>query len=89
MRLHHLFDDPTVKQVIAAAEDNAIERINRLSPREREVLVAVVNGRLNKQAAHDMGISVRTLENHRLRLMEKTGVKTFAQLVRLTIIAGL
>ena len=88
MRLSTLFDDPTVKAVVESAEREAVERFNRLTPREREVLHLITNGNLNKQVAHELGVSPRTVENHRLRLMEKIGCKTVSQLVRLTIIAG-
>ncbi len=88
MRLSLLFDDPAARATVAAAEEDATERLGRLTPREREVLLMITDGYLNKQTAHELGVSHRTIENHRLRLMEKTGVRTFAQLVRLTIIAG-
>jgi two-component system response regulator FixJ len=88
MRLHRLIDDPLAKKIVADAESNAAERLARLTPREREVLIMITDGYLNKQTAHELGITQRTVENHRLRLIEKTGVKTFAQLVRLVILAG-
>jgi|DEB0MinimDraft_3_1074331.scaffolds.fasta_scaffold25212_1 two-component system response regulator FixJ len=88
MRVSHLFDHPGAKAIIAEAEADAAERFGRLTAREREVLALITDGRLNKETAHELGISPRTVENHRLRLMEKVGVKTFAQLVRLTILAG-
>jgi FixJ family two-component response regulator len=88
MKLSRLFDDPAAKAAIEAAEKDAIERMSRLTARERQVLLMITDGLLNKQTAHELGVSKRTIENHRLRMMEKIGVKTFAQLVRLTIIAG-
>lgn len=88
MRLSRLFDDPAARAAVEAAEQDAIERLSRLTPREREVLLMITDGYLNKQTAHELGVSLRTIENHRLRLMEKIDVRTFAQLVRLTIIAG-
>lgn len=88
MRLHHLFDDPAVKAVVAEAERDAAERFSRLTPRQRQILVMIANGHLNKQSAHALGISVRTLENHRLQLMERVGARSVSQLIRLTILAG-
>jgi FixJ family two-component response regulator len=88
MRLSLLFDDPAAKAAVTAAENDAIERMSRLTPRERQVLLMITDGLLNKQTAHELGVSARTVENHRLRLMEKTGVKTMAQLVRLSLLAG-
>jgi two-component system response regulator FixJ len=88
MRLSNLFDDPTAKLAVANAEDDAIERYGRLTARERQVLLLITDGRLNKETAHELGISPQTVENHRQRLIEKVGVRTMAQLVRLTILAG-
>ncbi len=88
MKLSRLFDDPAARSAVSAAEDDAAERMSRLTARERQVLLMITDGLLNKQTAHELGVSQRTIENHRLRMMEKTGVRTFAQLVRLTIIAG-
>ena len=61
--------------------------IARLSPRERQVLEALVAGRPNKVIAFDLGISVRTVEVHRSRMMERLGVRQFAAAVRLAVLA--
>ena len=58
------------------------ERYRRLTPREREVFGCVVEGRLNKQIAGDLGASERTIKVHRARVMHKMGVRFVAQLVR-------
>lgn len=52
-----------------------------LTPREREVFHLVVEGRTTKEVARELGISVKTAENHRTRLMEKLGVHNAAELV--------
>jgi len=68
----------------AQAELNAIQaRITTLTPREREVLTHVVAGRLNKQIAGDLGTVEKTIKVHRGRMMEKLGVRTVADLVRI------
>ena len=67
----------------------AAERIATLSPREREVLDALVAGRPHKVIAFDLGISVRTVEVHRARMMERLGVRQFAQAIRLSVLARL
>lgn len=57
--------------------------LDRLTPREREVLSAVANGLTNRQTAGLLGISHRTVEVHRARLMRKLEVHSLAQLVAL------
>jgi two-component system, LuxR family, response regulator FixJ len=67
----------------------AARRIARLSRREREVLDALVAGRANKVIAYDLGISVRTVEVHRARMMGRLGVRQLAEAVRLAVLAKL
>ena len=67
----------------------AIERIAALSPREHEVLAGLLSGRPNKAIAYDLNISVRTVEVHRARLMERLGLHTFAEVIRLGVLASL
>jgi two-component system response regulator FixJ len=66
---------------------DAAQRIARLSPREREVLDALVAGRPNKVIAYDLGLSVRTVEVHRSRMMERLGVHQLGEAVRLAVLA--
>jgi FixJ family two-component response regulator len=74
----------------AQAERSAIQaRITTLTPREREVLTHVVAGRLNKQIAGDLGTVEKTIKVHRGRVMEKLGVRTVADLVRMAERAGI
>ena len=54
------------------------------TPREREVLIHVVAGRLNKQIAGDLGTVEKTIKVHRSRMMEKLGIRTVADLVRMS-----
>ena len=58
------------------------ERIERLTPREREVMDQVVAGRHNREIAVQMGISARTVEVYKARLMDKLDVRRVADLVR-------
>jgi two-component system CheB/CheR fusion protein len=66
----------------------AAERIGRLTPRERDVLDLVVQGRPNKIIADDLGISQRTVENHRAAVMKRTGVTSLPDLIRLVMAAA-
>jgi FixJ family two-component response regulator len=59
-------------------------RLDSLTPREHEVLLQVVDGRLNKQIAADLGIAEKTIKVHRARAMEKMGASSLADLVRKT-----
>ena len=56
-----------------------------LTPREREVLVQIASGASNKEAGRVLGISPRTIEVHRARIMEKLGAKNAADLVRIVL----
>jgi two-component system response regulator FixJ len=67
----------------------AAQRVAALSPREREVLDGLVAGRPNKVIAYDLSISVRTVEVHRARMMERLGVRQLAEAIRLAIMARL
>jgi FixJ family two-component response regulator len=53
----------------------------RLTPREAEVFALVVRGKLNKQIAHELGTTVRTIKAHRQAVMEKLDVKSIAEAV--------
>ena len=64
-------------------------RITSLTPREREVLTHVVAGRMNKQIAGDLGTVEKTIKVHRGRVMEKLGVRTIVDLVRIAEKAGI
>ena len=66
-----------------------LAKITTLTPREREVLTHVITGRLNKQIAGDLGTVEKTIKVHRGRVMEKLGVRTVADLVRLADKAGI
>src|ERR1044072_4977773 len=69
--------------------DDIQERLATLTPREREVLIHVVSGQLNKQIAYDLGTVEKTIKVHRARVMEKMKVGSVAELVRLTERAGI
>jgi len=66
-------------------KDRIRERFESLTPREREVLTLVTSGKANKVMAGDLGVSQRTVEIHRARVMEKMGAGSLAQLVRMVM----
>ena len=72
------------------AEAAAIEeRLATLTPREREVFLGVISGKLNKQIAVDLGTVEKTIKVHRARVMEKMGADSLAELVRIAGKAGI
>jgi FixJ family two-component response regulator len=65
------------------------ERLESLTPRERQVLEQVIRGRLNKQVAADLGTVEKTIKVHRARVMRKMGARSLAELVQIATSAGL
>lgn len=59
--------------------------LGRLTPREQQVLECIVAGRLNKQIADDLGISIKTVEAHRASIMVKTNSRTIVDLMRVVM----
>lgn len=59
--------------------------LSRLTAREQQVLDCIVAGRLNKQIADDLGISIKTVEAHRANIMDKLNAATVADLLRLAL----
>ena len=68
---------------------DAAALIAMLSPRERQVLEGILAGRSSKMIAHDFGISTRTVEVHRARMLERLGTRGIAEAIRLAVMAGL
>jgi two-component system, LuxR family, response regulator FixJ len=90
-------DDELIRRVQKALEQDARDREllqrreeierrwNELTPREREIAGRIADGEANKKVAADLGISLRTAELHRARILQKMGVRAPAQLVRMLV----
>ena len=70
-------------------KDQIRTRLESLTPREKEVLALMTRGRPNKLMAADLGLSQRTIEIHRARVMDKMQARSLSELVRLAIAAGI
>ena len=66
-------------------KSSAICLFSRLTTREAQVLERIVAGRLNKQIADDLGISIKTVEAHRANIMEKLNANTVADLLKIAL----
>ena len=81
---------PTLRDRAAPQPQRSVDiDMNRLSPREHEVFRLLALGRRTKDIADALGISVKTVETHRSRLMLKLGVDNLAELVKVAIRAGI
>ena len=65
----------------------AKEKLSKLTPREYEVLQGLVEGLRNKQLAYNMGISIRTVELHRVHVMDKLEAKSLSDVIKIAIAA--
>lgn len=92
------FNEGELRQIVARMLEDATERVaqararrdqeavlSRLTAREQQVLERIVAGRLNKQIAGDLNISIKTVEAHRANIMEKLEVTTVADLMKIAL----
>jgi PAS domain S-box-containing protein len=75
--------------IFIGRREKAVIAVNSLPPRQRQVLELIAKGLLNKQIAWELKISEKTVKMHRALLMERLGVPTSADLIRLAVEAGL
>lgn len=75
--------------LLAARRARAAARIKELSRRQREILGHMSRGQLNKQIAWQLGIAEKTVKMHRALMLERLGVATSAEAIRLAVEAGL
>ncbi len=79
---HALEQDKEIRSTMARRAD-VLHHFESLTPREKEVMAMVVDGAANKVIAIDLGLSERTVEIHRAKVMEKMGARSVAHLVKL------
>jgi two-component system response regulator FixJ len=73
------------RRASATARSSATGRLERLTAREREVLALLAAGRQNREIATHLGISPRTVEVHKARIMEKLDCHSLAEVIRLSL----
>ena len=76
------------RRATATVRSSTDRRIERLTEREREILALIAAGHQNRDIAAQLGISPRTVEVHKARIMEKLECRTLAELIRMNLAAG-
>jgi len=82
-RINHALELDKGSRGILALRADVLARFESLTPRERQVMLLVVDGAANKVIAIDLSLSERTVEIHRAKVMEKMGARSVAHLVKL------
>ena len=83
--IERALEEDARKAGAGATQSGIAQRLARLSPREKEVLDLVIAGKMNKTIADAMNISIKTVEAHRAKVMDKMGAKSLAELVQLVM----
>jgi len=84
-RIQEVLDEAARDSDAQIRADEAAKRLDGLTKREREIFERIASGQSNKTVALDLGLSVRTVETHRARIMEKLESKTLVDLVLLSM----
>lgn len=82
-RINHALEQDKENRSTLALRADVLHRTESLTPREKQVMALVVDGAANKVIAIDLGLSERTVEIHRAKVMEKMGARSVAHLVKL------
>ena len=85
LRVRNALDYDAGNRAVLKERDQTIARLAMLTPRERDVFSGLIAGRANKVIAGDLRLSERTVELYRARVMEKTGSRSLAHLVRMAM----
>ncbi|RZI74705.1 MAG: PAS domain-containing protein [Pseudomonas sp.] len=86
--IYFLGSQMAVDDGAAGQHQRAREQVDRISPRQKQILQALTRGQLNKQIAFDLGLTERTIKMHRAAVLRALGVKTVAEAIRIAIEAG-
>jgi len=82
-RINEALETDLERRTARQEKADVLEKISKLTNREREVFDLVVTGKPNKVIAYELGVSQRTIEIHRARVMEKMSARSLAELVRM------
>lgn len=80
---------PDAKQQFSARRSKAVALVQDLAPRQRQVLAGMARGMRSKQIAHKLGVTEKTVQMHRERVLDRLGVRTTAEAIRIGVEAGL
>jgi FixJ family two-component response regulator len=80
---------PNQNAAYAALAEQCRSRVDGLAPRQRDVLAGLAAGHSNKQIAHSLGLSPRTVEIYRAGMMSRLNIRTLAQALQIAFVAGL
>jgi FixJ family two-component response regulator len=86
--INHALKQDAEYRSTAARRSDVQHRLDSLTPREKQVMELIVEGNANKVIAIDLGLSERTVEIHRAKVMEKMGARSVAHLVKLHMTLG-